>query len=663
MAILRRAAAIFSAGFTIFVLVAAGPCQAQPLIFQPVATGLNSVTDIVSPRDGSGRLFIVQQNGLILIHDGQQLLGTPFLDLSGKTFHTGERGLLGLAFAPDYAASGYFYVNYTDRDDPNFPDEHRFNTVIARYRVSGAPNVADPNSATTILTVAQPYENHNGGQIQFGADGFLYVAMGDGGSGGDPQNRAQNLGTLLGKMLRIDVTPGPAPYTIPASNPFLSTPGARGEIWSYGLRNPWRFSFDRLTHDMFIGDVGQGAVEEIDFQPASSAGGENYGWRIMEGGQCFPAGSSCSSTGLVLPVLTYAHTLGCSVSGGYRYRGRRFPQLGGLYFYGDFCSGRLWGGRPGTGSSWTSTMIVDTSYSISTFGEDAGGEIYVANYGSTVYRIILTEIDPLGDHDSDIRTDHVVYHPPTGNWYVRPSTASSFAVTFGGPGYQPLRGDFDGDGKADLAAYHASSGLWFIRRSSTGASTSEGFGGPQYVPVPGDYDADGKTDVATYHPPSGLWFVRPSSTGIAYSVGFGGSGYSPVRGDFDGDGRTDIAVYHAATALWYIRPSSTGIAYSVGFGGASYSAVPGDYDKDGKTDLATYHSSGLWFIRQSSTGTTISFGLGGANYVPVRGDFDGDGRSDAAVYHSTSGLWYVRPSATGVVYSVPFGSAETIPVG
>src|SRR5262249_22823817 len=283
--------------------------------------------------------FVVQQGGQILVFNGTSLLATPFLDVSGLTLNSGERGLLGLAFPADFATSGYFYVDYTDRDDPAFPNEHRFNTRIARYHVNSAtPNVADPATGTILLTIAQPYENHNGGQLQFGADGFLYSGMGDGGSGCDAVNPAQNVTTLLGKILRIDVNPaGSAPYAVPPSNPFVSTAGARGEIWAYGVRNPWRFSFDRVTHDLLIGDVGQGAVEEVDFQPAASAGGQNYGWRIMEGNQCFnPA--SCSSAGLTMPILTYTHSVGCSISGGYRYRGRRFPQLTRMHFYGDYSS-------------------------------------------------------------------------------------------------------------------------------------------------------------------------------------------------------------------------------------------------------------------------------------------------------------------------------------
>jgi glucose/arabinose dehydrogenase len=282
----------------IAVLVAGGSwcgrADAQiTLGFESVASGLASPVGIYHAGDGSRRLFILQQAGQILIHDGAQVRPTPFLDIATLVSCCGERGLLGLAFHPDFASNGLFYVNYTNTAG---------DTVIARYRVSDDPNAADPGSAQILLTIVQPFANHNGGQLAFGPDRFLYIGMGDGGSGGDPDNRAQNLGDLLGKLLRLDVDGG-VPYAIPASNPFRNTPGARPEIWAWGLRNPWRFSFDRLTGDLFIADVGQATREEVDFQPASSHGGENYGWRLMEGTLCFNPASGCNDGSLTLPIL------------------------------------------------------------------------------------------------------------------------------------------------------------------------------------------------------------------------------------------------------------------------------------------------------------------------------------------------------------------------
>jgi glucose/arabinose dehydrogenase len=272
--------------FLVTVLVVANPKPApwqmaaaeaqESIALEPVMTGLTRPVGITSAGDGSGRLFIVLQGGQILVYDGVQLLPTPFLDISSLVSCCGEQGLLGLAFHPRYAKNRFFYLNYTNTAG---------DTVVARYRASAAPNVAKPKSARILLTIPQPFSNHNGGQLQFGPDGYLYIGTGDGGSGGDPQNNGQNLGTLLGKILRIDVNGvnRRGSYAIPTDNPFVHTPGARGEIWAFGLRNPWRFSFDRLTGAMFIGDVGQGNWEEIDIQSRRNKGGKNYGWRLMEG--------------------------------------------------------------------------------------------------------------------------------------------------------------------------------------------------------------------------------------------------------------------------------------------------------------------------------------------------------------------------------------------
>ena len=364
------------------VILVAGRAQAQlTLGFEPVVSGLSSPLGLVHAGDGSGRLFILEQTGRIKVFDGTSVLATPFLDLSALVTCCGERGLLGLAFHPDYPTNGLFYVHYTNTAG---------NTALARYRVSSNPNVADATSAQILLNVAQPFTNHKGGQLAFGPDRYLYVGLGDGGSGGDPDNRAQNLGTLLGKILRLDVDGG-TPYAIPATNPFRNTQGAAPEIWAYGLRNPWRFSFDRQTGDLFIADVGQGAREEVSLQLSTSPGGENYGWRRMEGSICFNPTSGCNDGTLTLPILEYDHSLGCSITGGYRYRGLRFPQYTGRFFYGDYCTGRIWAGTQ-SGQTWSTTQLMDTALSISSFGEDEAGELYVVHLGSgsngTIQRLV-----------------------------------------------------------------------------------------------------------------------------------------------------------------------------------------------------------------------------------------------------------------------------------
>lgn len=345
-------------------------------------TGLSQPVSITHAGDGSGRIFVVEQTGRIRIIRNGVVSATPFLNIASRISMGGERGLLGLAFPPGFPTKQHFYVNYTNSSG---------DIVIARYRVSaGDGDVADFNSEQIVLVVSHPtFANHNGGQLAFSSrDGFLYVGTGDGGSGGDPDNRAQNGNDLLGKILRLDVETGsPATYTVPASNPFVGTPGFRSEIWALGLRNPWRFSFDRQTNDLFVADVGQGNFEEVNFQPATSAGGENYGWRIMEGLHCFNP-TNCNSTGLTLPVTEYTHSFGCSVTGGYVYRGTTYPRMQGLYFYGDFCSGRIWALQQVSGS-WQATELLDTTLGISTFGEDEQGNLYVANYNNgTIFSVI-----------------------------------------------------------------------------------------------------------------------------------------------------------------------------------------------------------------------------------------------------------------------------------
>lgn len=378
----------FSTGLLLLLLLGHREASAQvvpglpQISLQFEAGGLIQPLHIAHAGDGSGRLFVVEQGGRIRIIRNKVLLSTPFLNISDRVSCCGERGLLSVAFPPRYAGKGYFYVNYTDLSG---------NTVVARYRVSADPDIADPASEEVILTVAQPFANHNGGLVAFGPDGFLYIGMGDGGSGGDPNNFAQNLDDLpgnqrlLGKMLRIDVESGVRPYAIPLSNPLLN--GRRSEVWALGLRNPWRFSFDRLTGDLFIGDVGQNRFEEIDFQPASSGGGENYGWRIMEGAHCFNP-DPCNQVGLVLPVTEYDHSGGCSVTGGHVYRGKNFPRMEGIYFYSDFCSGTILGLRR-SGPAWENLSLLSSGLSVTTFGEDESGNLYLSDYqGGNILRVI-----------------------------------------------------------------------------------------------------------------------------------------------------------------------------------------------------------------------------------------------------------------------------------
>ena len=347
-----------------------------------VARGLSSPLDLQFAPGDRSRIFVVEQPGRIrVIRDGA-LVAAPFLDVSGRISTGGERGLLGLAFHPGYAQNGRFFVNYTDRNG---------DTHIAEFRGGPGTDTADAGSERAVLFVAQPFANHNGGGLAFGRDGMLYIGLGDGGSGGDPFRNGQNLGTLLGKMLRIDVDRG-NPYSVPADNPFVSTAGARGEVWAYGLRNPWRFAFDGATGDLVIADVGQNQWEEIDVGLASRRGGENYGWNITEGNHCFQPSAGCNTAGITLPVLEYGHDKGCSITGGVVYRGCRMPGYQGTYFYADYCSHfvrsiRVANGQATEPRDWTMALGRGLN-SPTSFGVDADGEAYIVDQDGEVYRIV-----------------------------------------------------------------------------------------------------------------------------------------------------------------------------------------------------------------------------------------------------------------------------------
>ncbi len=331
-----------------------------------IAGGLNRPVDIQSANDGSGKMFIIEKYGVIRVFENGQLLEAPFLNIDDRVNDSGnEMGLLGLAFHPDYEQNGFFYLNYTgDGGD----------TRISRFQASG--NIADGNSEKILLIIEQPYPNHNGGALAFGPDGYLYAGLGDGGLAGDPQKNGQNTTSLLGKILRLDVNNGDA-YGIPSDNPFGN------EVWAYGLRNPWRISFDRSTGDLWIGDVGQGQWEEIDYLPAGSQGGANFGWSIMEGNHGY---DGLAQPDMLLPVAEYSHAEGgCSVTGGYVYRGA-LPEWQGIYLYGDYCRGTIWGLILSNGQ-WQSQVMFETGGTITTFGQDESGEIYFASDNGNVYHL------------------------------------------------------------------------------------------------------------------------------------------------------------------------------------------------------------------------------------------------------------------------------------
>ena len=367
-------------------------CRPAP-VSSPVPAGIQvervfpnlsfrNMTNLVQPDDVSGLIFITEQRGIIHAfaasrpHPGSHV----FLDITDRVNQEGdEEGLLGLAFDPDYRKNGYFYVYYSAANPRR--------SVVSRFsRDQGNPGVAAPQSEVIIMEVGQPFSNHNGGQLAFGPDGYLYIGLGDGGSAGDPHGNGQNLGTLLGKILRIDVSGLPATggYKIPGDNPFVDTAGARAEIWAYGLRNPWRFSFDKETGLLWAGDVGQNMWEEIDIITK----GANYGWNIMEGSRCYSPSTGCNQSGLTLPVVEYDHSKGCSVTGGYVYRGDKVPSLQGHYIYGDYCSGNIWALGYSDNTVTRNILIAESGLSITSFGEDLAGNLYILSRKGGIYTLV-----------------------------------------------------------------------------------------------------------------------------------------------------------------------------------------------------------------------------------------------------------------------------------
>ncbi len=432
------------------------PADATPdttLTTVRVASGLTRPLFVTAPPGDTDRLFIVEQGSAgsaaikILDLATGDVLATPFFSISGITTG-GERGLLGLAFHPNYADNGLLFINYTDGSG---------DTQVERLSVSEDPNVADPGSAVTVFAVDQPYSNHNGGWMAFGPDGYLYISLGDGGSGGDPGNRAQDItDQLLGKMLRIDVDADDWPgdpnrnYGIPADNPFVGITGD-DEIWAYGLRNAWRCAFDRETGDLYIADVGQSAWEEINFQPAGSPGGDNYGWRCYEGNSEYNTTGCDSPDTMVFPIYEYSHDIGCSITGGMVYRGGEICDVQGTYFFADYCSDQIWSFRY-DGNEITEfqertaelTPDVGSIGSIVSFGEDAAGELYICDlFGGEVFKIV-----PDGPKNGDMNNDGDVDFDDISAFVLGLSNRMAFITQFG---YEPEGpGDLDCNGAVDF---------------------------------------------------------------------------------------------------------------------------------------------------------------------------------------------------------------------
>ena len=625
--------------------------------------------------------FVVEQAGRIRVIQNGNVLPTDFLDLPASDMSCcGEQGLLGLAFAPDYATSGRFFVDFTNPAG---------NKVVSRFKVSSDPLVADPASRFDFhwsgsggaAFISHPFfTNHNGGDLVFGPDSYLYIGLGDGGSGGDPNGNAQNPAVYLGKMLRIDVNVpdnNASGYQVPPDNPFVSSgpAGTLPEIWAFGLRNPWRYTFDDParggTGALVIGDVGQAMWEEIDYEPANH-GGRNYGWRNREGAHDYDTSLPPAYLPLVDPIFNYDHTVGQAVVGGFVYRGHGLgAAYAGRYFFGDYSQGRVWSLGltidSGTGEAAAADLIEHTIElgggalgPISSFGLDADGELYIVSISSgCIWKILAAGPTRLRDFDGDRRADPSTYRPFTGAWSIRQSDANytnTIARLWGASGDIPVPADYDGDGIADIAVYRPSTGEWFILKSSTNYTKYDLVlwgGGISDVPVVGDYDGDGKADVAIYQSSTGIWFILPSSQPHTYrAIPWGAPTDVPVPADYDGDKRTDIAVYRPSTGVWYILQSSTNYSSYVlhPWGDIADIPVPGDYDGDGLADIAVYRpQTAQWFILTSSSGYH-AYQLvlwGGGDDMPVVGDFDGDGRADVAIYRASADAGYRKGSTSG----------------
>lgn len=645
----------FLAGLILGLTILGATIQAQTPRLQPFLTGLSRPVLIRSANDGTGRLFILQQGGLIRVLQPGSTTPTDFINLSSKItvpVSVGdERGLLGLTFHPQFATNGYFFVNYTRVADGA--------TVIARYTASNNNTTADIATERIILTIPQPFSNHNGGMIDFGADGNLYIGTGDGGSANDPGARAQNINELLGKFLRITPSlaanpPSPA-YTVPADNPYVGIPGA-DEIYAIGLRNPWRWSFDRGgTNQLWAGDVGQNNIEEFDIITR----GGNYGWRVYEGNNCTNLDPALCVGGTnpitqVPPVFTYTHASGrCSITGGYVYRGTQGALPNGAYTYADYCSGEIW--------YWfnnAQALITDTTRNVVSFGEDENGEIYVCFNNGTIDKIVRSNAS--ADFDGDARTDTAVYRPGAGTWFVLNSSNGAFsAQAFGTATDVPVPEDYDGDNREDVAVFRPASGSWFFLRSSNNTFGAVAFGSNGDIPAAGDYDGDTRADFVVFRPSTGTWFRLNSSNNAFSAIGFGTNGDIPAANDYDGDGKYDICVFRPSSGDWYRLNSSNNGFVAVNFGTTGDVPVPGDYDGDGRSDISVFRN-GNWFSLRSATGGTFSAtSWGTTGDVPVQGDYDGDGRDDLAVYRN--GNWFVLRSSNGALQAVSFGTTGDLP--
>ena len=661
---MKRVAFLAGLFFTSVLLISNIWAQGVPspltIRMQPFLSGLSLPLYITTAKDGTKRLFVVQQRGIIKVVQPGATTTTDFLNLASVVSQSGnERGLLGLAFHPQFTTNRKFYVYYTRASDGGLE--------IAEYlTMAGNPNQGDPTTARIILTIPHATNsNHNGGTILFGPDGFLYLGTGDGGSANDPPANAQNINVLLGKILRIDINAPVGqvpPYNIPPTNPYAgATPGA-DEIYAIGMRNPYRFSFDRGgTNQLWVGDVGQDAIEEIDIITL----GGNYGWRVYEGTQCTGNDPTlCNPNNYIMPIFQYPQTgARCSVTGGNVYRGPRRTFVAATYVHADYCTGEIfiWNGA-------AQSLLLDTPRLTSAFGEDDEGELYMTGLGSsasptgTVEKIVRAKAS--ADFDGDFRTDISVFRPSTGVWYASNSSNGTFRIQqFGLSSDVPTPEDFDGDNITDVAVFRPLANVWYIYNSSNGTVDVVPFGANGDDPVAGDYDGDARADIAIFRPSTGTWWIRRTTNPNNFQVvQFGLNGDDPVAGDYDGDGIYDIAVWRWSDGVWYRLNSSNNNFVAIPFGLNGDTPAPGDYDGDGRLDPAVMRSvnPNIWYVLRSTSGFfAMQWGI--PNDVAAAGDYDGDGKEDIAVFRPSTGVWYISRSSNGSALIQQFGLSEDLP--
>jgi glucose/arabinose dehydrogenase len=589
------------------------------LVPRQLAEGLPASVTVITHTNlpGDDRLILGLRGGRVVVWTAGGLLPTPLLNLHAKVGTNGEGGLLGLAFHPRFAENGLFFVHYTDS---------AVRTVLARYRIlPNNPNRADPASAAILLALDNPTANHKGGQLAFGPDGYLYLSVGDGGG----PCRSQRRDHLEGKILRLDIdrAEGGRAYAIPPDNPFRNGPFLP-EVWATGLRNPWRFSFDRLTGDLWIGDVGQGAREEIDVQPAGQ-GGVNWGWSPMEGSLCFgdngcPASvPACGAPGLALPVLEYAHRDGnCSVTGGFVYRGAAGPRLTGTYLFGDFCSGRIWGAAR-QGGGFEVRELAERVRFLTTFGEDRTGEIYLGTADGRLLRL---------DHDT----------PPDRVALFEPAPSRFLLKAANEPGAAGVRFGFG--------------------RAQSG-----------WLPLAGDWDGDGRDSVGFYDPARGLFRLRNAlSPGVSdYLFAFGprNAGWLPVVGDWNGDGRDGIGVYDPANSVFHLRNAlSSGPAnriVALGPAGGGWLPVAGQFDRAAGDDIGLYDPAAAAFHLQTEEGERVeNFGSPNSGWIPLTGDWSGDGIDGIGLYDPGASRFHLDDlnGQPELVFRVEPGAQDRLPL-